>query len=254
MKHDIDPIEIHHWYLIQAGWTSAIRAQWLDRLALHASQRVLEVGSGTGAIISEIAEKYHCSTYGLDIDPPVSHFAQVNDPNTRYTIGNGMDLPFPGATFDFTICHFLLLWLESPGQVLAEMKRVTRPGGWVLVLAEPDYGGRIDYPDSLTELGVLQEHSLQLQGCDTRIGRKLRQLFNELDLENIRIGVLGADWQEETITGVQDSEWQTMKRDLADSVSSVELDAFEQSDRQAWSEGSRFLYVPTFFGGGRVRS
>ncbi len=252
MNPDPEHFEIHKRYTIQAKWTAAIRTQWFDRLALRPSQRVLEVGCGTGVIIAEIAADCACATFGLDIDPGATRFARANDPGTRYTIGDGMSLPFPPVTFDAAICHFLLLWLESPGRVLQEMKRVTRPGGWVLALAEPDYGGRIDYPDSLTELGKLQEQALQKQGCDTRIGRKLRRLFNERGFVDIRIGVLGADWDEGTISGLQDSEWQMLQRDLADSITSAEIHDFRQADQQAWNGGSRLLYVPTFFGGGRI--
>ncbi len=37
-----------------------------------------------------------------------------------------------------------------------EMVRVTRPHGFVLALAEPDYGGRIDYPSELSTIGNWQ--------------------------------------------------------------------------------------------------
>jgi SAM-dependent methyltransferase len=252
MKHDPDLIEIHNRFLVQAGWTAAIRAQWLERLAPRASQRMLEVGAGTGAIISEIADEFNCSTFGLDIDPHAAHFAQANDADTRYTIGDGKELPYPAATFDFAICHFLLLWLESPNQVLAEMKRVTRPGGWVLALAEPDYGGRIDYPDSLADLGVLQEQALQQQGCDTRIGRKLRCLFHEQNLMDIRVGVLGGEWQTSTTAETLESEWQTLVHDLESILPSNELEKLQRIDRRSWQEGQRLLFVPTFYAGGQV--
>jgi SAM-dependent methyltransferase len=68
--------------------------------------------------------------------------AQCNSQADRHT------LPFQ-PVFDVTFCHFLLLWVSNPEKVVAEMGRVTRPGGSVR-LAEPDYGGRIDYPESLS--------------------------------------------------------------------------------------------------------
>ncbi len=252
MKHDLEPSNNHDQYQTQAGWTAAIRAQWFDRLALQPSQSVLEVGSGTGVIISDIGLMHDCHTFGLDIDPQAVHFAHTVDPNTRYTIGNGIDLPFPAAIFDVTICHFLLMWLESPSNVLSEMKRVTQPGGWVLALAEPDYGGRIDYPPGISPLGQLQEEALLRQGCDTRIGRRLRALMNELDLEDFRFGVLGGDWEENTMEGMQNSEWQMLTCDLKDSIPPDELNNLHQLDQTAWIKGSRILFVPTFYGGGRV--
>jgi len=252
MKQDLESNNIHDRYQTQAGWTAAIRAQWFDRLALQPSQRVLEVGSGTGVIISEVGLMHKCQTFGIDLDPQAVHFAHTVDPDTRYSIGDGARLPYSTATFDAAICHFLLLWLESPHQVLVEMKRVTRPGGWLLALAEPDYGGRIDYPPEISVLGQHQEEALRRQGCDTRIGRKLRVLMNKLDLEDIRVGILGGDWEENSIEGMQNAEWQMLTHDLKDTIPSNELHHLHQLDQNAWIEGSRILFVPTFYGGGRV--
>jgi SAM-dependent methyltransferase len=254
MKHDLEPNNIHNQYQTQAGWTAAIRAQWFDRLALQPSQSVLEVGSGTGVIISEIGLMHNCRTFGLDIDPQAVQFARKVDSNTHYTIGDGESLPYPASAFDVTICHFLLLWLESPQRVLAEMRRITRPGGWVLALAEPDYGGRIDYPPEISALGQRQDEALRRQGCDTQIGRKLRALLHQLDLEDIRVGVLGGDWEDNSIEGIQDSEWQMLTHDLKDTISPNKLHLLHQLDQNAWIEGSRILFVPTFYGGGRVQS
>jgi SAM-dependent methyltransferase len=253
MKQDLEPNIIHERYQTQAGWTAATRAQWFDRLALESTHRVLEVGSGTGVVISEVGLIHKCQTFGLDIDPQAVHFARKVDSTTRNTIGDGAALPYPAASFDASICHFLLLWLESPGLVLAEMKRVTRPGGWVLALAEPDYGGRIDYPDDLTQLGKLQEQALQQQGCDTRIGRKLRRLFSEQNLSDVCVGVLGGEWLETTADDIYQSEWSMLAIDLDRSIPPDEIENLKQVDQNAWREGARLLYVPTFYAGGQVQ-
>jgi len=55
--------------------------------------------------------------------------------------GDASRLPFADGFFDLTYCHYLFLWLKHPLQALQEMKRVTRPGGWVATFAEPDYEG-----------------------------------------------------------------------------------------------------------------
>lgn len=253
MKHDLNPGDIHDRYQTQAGWTSAIRAQWFDRLSLQSSHRVLEVGSGTGVIISEVGLMHNCHTFGLDIDSQVVHFAHTVDPNTHYMIGDAVHLPYAAATFDAAICHFLLLWLKSPDQILAEMKRVTRPGGWVLALAEPDYGGRVDYPDSLIGLGKLQEQALQQQGCDTHIGRKLRLLFTTQNFADVRVGVLGGEWHESSISDVHESEWQMLACDLGSSIPPDEIESLREMDLTAWHEGTRILFVPTFYAGGQVQ-
>lgn len=254
MKNDLKSHNLHDQYQTQAGWTAAIRAQWFDRLALQSTHRVLEVGSGTGVIISEVGLMHKCRTFGIDIDPQAVHFAHQVDPDTRYMIGDGFHLPYPTATFDAAICHYLLLWLESPQRVLAEMKRVTRSGGWILALAEPDYGGRIDYPEALIHLGELQEKALQKQGCNTRIGRKLRLLFTTQKFADISVGILGGEWRESTIAEIPKSEWQVLSRDLETLIPPEEIETLYQEDKKAWQEGTRLLFVPTFYAAGQVQT
>ena len=58
------------------------------------------------------------------------------------------------------------------------MVRVTHPGGFVLALAEPDYGGRIDYPTELSQIGDWQKNALKQQGANPLMGRELRSIFS----------------------------------------------------------------------------
>ena len=95
-------------------------------------------------------------------------------PQYQVDLGDAHQLPLADGCFDVCLCHFLLLWVTDPIQVLQEMYRVTRSGGVVMALAEPDYGSRIDYPQELSLLGKWQMDSLEQQGADPFIGRKLR--------------------------------------------------------------------------------
>ena len=105
-------------------------------------------------------------------------------------------LPFAGGQFDSVYCHFTLLWVADPLRVLCEARRPLQTGGWVLALAEPDYGGRIDYPETLAETGRLQAESLRRQGADIQLGRRLRALFHQAGLRNIESGVVSGQWRE----------------------------------------------------------
>jgi hypothetical protein len=122
----------------------------------------------------------------------------------------------------------------------------------VLALAEPDYGGRVDYPESLAEVGKLQARSLEAQGSDPQIGRKLRALFARAGLIEVLAGVLGGEWDASPEPDAMASEWDTLLNDLQGMLSPEELEAFRRQDQMAWSEGSRVLFVPTFYAMGRV--
>ncbi len=149
-------------------------------------------------------------------------------------------------------CHFVLLWLADPRRALNEMRRVAAPGGAVLALAEPDYGGRIDYPEALSRLGTWQSQALEEQGANPRMGRRLAGLFQQAGLVEVESGVLGAQWSQTDSDEDMEMEWQVLRNDLAEAVPPEELEALERLDRQATQAGERVLFVPTFYAwGGR---
>lgn len=77
--------------------------------------------------------------HGLDLESDRLIEAHRHVPAAALTCGDALVLPYPSGIFDITFCHFLLLWVRDPLLALLEMKRVTRSGGAVLALAEPDY-------------------------------------------------------------------------------------------------------------------
>ena len=244
--------QLHQRYQIQASWTSAIREKIFTEIDLAVERCVLEVGSGTGVLTAEVSASYQTPSYGIDIDPQATHLAHELDGRTRYLIGDGMALPFAGNTFDLTFCHFLLMWVSDPLEILHEMARVTARGGHVLALAEPDYGGRIDYPSELSQLGRWQGEALASLGANPTIGRKLRSLFTNAGLTEIHVGVLGGEWTADLKHDALQSEWDTLHADLGDRISEDILEHLQRIDAEAWQEGTRILYVPTFYAYGRI--
>jgi len=80
--------------------------------------------------------------------------------------------------------------------------RVTQPGGAILVCAEPDYGGRLDYPD--LPIGRWQAEALRREGADPLLGRKLRALFRA---GRVDVGVIPGLWDLATLRAEFDREW-----------------------------------------------
>ncbi len=146
------------------------------------------------------------------------------------------------------------MWVSNPIAVLFEMKRVVRPGGWVVAFAEPDYGGRIDEPEELEKISAIQELSLKQQGAETRMGRKLSGLFHQNGFVDIECGVMGAQWNQSSIRSSEESdqEWQVMKSDLNRFNSIHNFEEFRLMDLAARQSGSRILFVPTFYAMGRA--
>jgi len=234
----------------QAGWTRATRQHLYRRANLLRARRVLDVGSGTGVVTEELAASTKGEVIGLDIDPAMVAFARqrgrqkhaAQGGRAEYRLGDAHDLPFPDGWFDVTACHFVLLWCRDPGRAAEEMKRVTRPGGMVLVCAEPDYGGRIDHPD--LPIGRWQAEALRSEGADPLLGRKLRALFRP---EQADVGVIPGLWDLATLRAEFDREWGLWERSLAGILSPGELARLRAADQAAVVSGERFVFMPVFY-------
>ena len=251
-------LSIHQWherYQQQARWTKSIRKYIYDRIGFHQSTRILEVGCGTGVILEELCDISTCTTFGVDINTAAISLAQGSTPSSILSIGNALDLPFRSASFDISLCHFLLLWVKNPLQVVSEMIRVIRPGGYVLALAEPDYGGRIDYPSELAQIGCWQIEALKEQGANPYMGRELQSLLSVAGLSKIEVGVLGGQWTSKQTEKGSDLEWEVIRADLGQNQeflkSAAKLQALDQTSRK---NHQRILFVPTFYAIGLKRT
>jgi SAM-dependent methyltransferase len=242
--------EWHTRFLQQAGWSRPLRHYLFKRLALAPSKRLLEVGVGTGAVAAEASAK--SQTWGIDLHIPSLMLARQENPALRLAGGDALHLPFSSSSFDAVFCHYFLLWVSNPAQALAEMVRVTHPGGWIMALAEPDYGARIDFPEPLADLGMWQRYSLQRQGADPLIGRKLSGLFNAAGLSEIESGVMGGQWKGVVDPNQTESEWKMLEADLGDEFPPARLQALRRLDQVSWQKGERVLFLPTFYAVGKV--
>lgn len=240
----------HDRFVQQASWTRELRTYLFARAGLGEAQQVLEVGCGTGALLSDLDTS--AVVHGLDREPGRLVEAHLHVPAARLTCGDALRLPYPSGTFDLTFCHFLLLWVSDPLAALHEMRRVTRPGGSVLALAEPDYEHRVDRPDSLALLGRWQTESLRRQGADPGLGARLADLFHQAAIQPIETGSLRASAEHLLVPGEREMEWAVLEADLAGTVPTQEIQKMKRLDQRAWQRGERVLFVPTYFAWGRA--
>jgi len=91
---------------------------------------VLEVGCGTGLILARIAPAAR-SAVGLDLSPGM--LAKARARGLRVVEGSATDLPFGDATFDVVYSYKVLAHVREIGRAVADMARVTRPGGHLLL-------------------------------------------------------------------------------------------------------------------------
>ena len=247
------PQHWHERFIKQANWTRPLRQYFFTQAKSSDFRNVLEVGCGSGAILSDITNYTNAKIYGLDINEHYLTMAMRNIPRAMLVHADAHQLPFQGSLFDTCICHFLLLWVHNPDTVVSEMVRVTRPGGYVCALVEPDYGARIDFPEELMSLGQDQLQALLKQGANPCLGRQLRSLFADKGLVNVVAGVMGGQWQMPFDQEEWKSEWEVLESDLEINIeTNPTYQAYKLRDYQAWTSGERILYVPTFFAWGMV--
>jgi len=236
----------------QAGWTRELRQTLLRRSGMAQARSVLEVGSATGALTGELSLDWQARVVGLDLEWTRLAYARLRDPRTFFTQADAHSLPYRSGSFDLSVCHFLLLWVRDPAGAVTEMRRVTRPGGFVLALAEPDYGSRIDFPNSLAEIGRAQRTALIEQGANPDVGRELGRLFVLAGLGEVEVGVLGAQWAGPPSRTEFEMEWSVLEDDLQASLAPEVRERLRMLDWTARERGERVLYVPTFYAIGRV--
>lgn len=243
----------HSRFSQQARWTAQLRSYIYKLIAPRSDAAILDIGCGTGALEPEYKSLTDATITSLDIDLPRLVFAR-DQFSANWVNGNALSLPFTQDSFDISLCHYLLLWINEPLRALEEMKRVTRTGGHVLILAEPDYTHRIDFPDELGKLGKIQAQSLGSQGADPGIGPSIAGLLNQVDIEVIETGLSGGQWRPSTSTNDYENEWKTLEHDLSNSMTSEKLQKYRDQDVAARLAGTRILFVPVFYAIGKIKS
>jgi SAM-dependent methyltransferase len=125
----LDVDEVHWWYRARREIVNAV----LDGLALPAEARILDAGSGSGRTLDELARRGPVS--GLDASPAGVEAARRRG-HADVHVGRVEELPWADGTFDLVTCLDVVEHTPDDRRTLAELRRVTAPGG-VLVVTVP---------------------------------------------------------------------------------------------------------------------
>jgi SAM-dependent methyltransferase len=167
----------------------------LDRVRIGPGQSAIDLGCGPRGIIELLSERVAPGgrVVGLDADP--AHVAMARELIRQRGLGavdivaaDAMRTGLPSGSFDLVHARTLLVTVPEPAAVVAEMVRLTRPGGWVAGL-EPDTEYSLCYPahPSWDRLSEIFHSAFSRNGADPFIGRRLTELYREAGLEAVGV-------------------------------------------------------------------
>ncbi|HEX8687114.1 MAG TPA: methyltransferase domain-containing protein, partial [Pyrinomonadaceae bacterium] len=148
-----------------------------DALEVAGGERVLDVGCGTGGAARAILSRFPGLAGVVGVDKSETMLAEARARTTRPAAGlefrpaDAHELPFPDASFDAAYSLRVFEILGDPRRVLAEMVRVLRPGGRLVVNGPDVDAWAIDAADRETTRKILH------YACDSEsngwVGRQL---------------------------------------------------------------------------------
>lgn len=249
-RHCLKISDWHERFQLQSSWTRDLRNFIFSKVNAQPGQSLLDIGVGTGALLDEYVGR-GLKVTGLDLDLENCQFAKLHPSKSTIFNADAHHLPFKEHQFDLSATHYVLLWVQDPTRVVAEMARVTKPGGYVVAFAEPDYHSRIDYPQVFQEIGKIQNRSLAFQGIDLSMGRKLGHIFRTTGLKDVHLGLLAGQWRLPE-RDVFENEWDIIAFDLGGIVPVDEILAMKSQALNSWLNGEATVFIPTFYAYGMV--
>ena len=102
---------------------------YMEYLKPKSGSLILDVGCGAGQAVDYLSKEGY-QVLGIDISP---HWNKTKSSH-NFVIGSSYNLPFETNVFDSVGCHELLEHLYHPDQCLAEMVRVLKPGGKIVII------------------------------------------------------------------------------------------------------------------------
>lgn len=152
-----------------AAWLPDTRAEapvdlamvdtFADAATVGEGARILDAGCGAGRMTRYLAGR-RCSVEGIDLSPTMVDIARREHWDLVFSVGSLTDLPYPPGTFAGVLLWYSIIHTPGAGlaSILAEVARVLRPGGQVLVGFQSGQGVR-DVSASYRRFG----HEIELQ-------------------------------------------------------------------------------------------
>ncbi len=178
----------------QTPTQARLRRRFLRFAPVRRGDAILEVGCGSGVVARDLARLVGPRGQVVAVDPSRTLVAAARRlarahglaERIRFRVADGMRLPFRAGRFDATLAVTVLLHVDTPERLVAEMVRVTRRGGTVGV-QDQDFGTlALAHPDPALSARILDGVPRQLYP-EPWSGRRLPGLLRAAGLGRVRL-------------------------------------------------------------------
>jgi ubiquinone/menaquinone biosynthesis C-methylase UbiE len=173
-------------------WNEDYLSLLAERLELDQCRAMADLGCGKGMMSFRFASYLSpgASIYGLDLERKyikaakqrVKHRNPTPDVQFFFEEGDAHRLPYEDEQMDLSLCQTLLIHVEDPTQVIQEMRRITREGGWVVAMEPNNLAPNLMF-DRYIETDYDVEEVLEMIQVRLRIEKGKKRLgegFNSL--------------------------------------------------------------------------
>ncbi len=170
-------------------YSTPLAPKLADFAGIEPGQRVLDVGSGPGALTAELVKRTGSqSVSAVDPSPPFVDAARERHPGVDVRLAVAEELPFEDDAFDAALAQLVVHFMSDPVAGLREMARVTATGG-VVAACVWDHGG------GQGPISVLWEAAHELDP----------HVLDESELAGAREGHLAQLFDEAGLSGIEDA-------------------------------------------------
>jgi len=173
-------------------WSRLLAVRFVDFAGIRNGQRVLDVGTGTGALATAVHNAAPASeVVGIDPSQGFIAFAAKSSDSAlvSFEVGDAQQLRFEDASFDHAMALLVMNFIPDHDKAVAEMRRVTRAGGSVSACVW-------DYNEGMQSLRYFWD---EVVAQEPHAAGK-----DERNMKLSRQGQLGALWKKAGLTDVEE--------------------------------------------------